>query len=477
MAAFDYFVIFAEMRTGSNFLEQNLNQFDGLTCYGEAFNPAFIGYPKNEPILGVTLQQRDTEPKDLLRAIRKNGTGLGGFRYFHDHDPRILDKILDDPKCAKVILTRNPAESYVSWKIAKETGQWKLTDAKARKTAKAVFKADEFDAHVNALQAFQTKLLNHLQKSGQTAFYIAYEDVRDLDVMNGLAAYLGVGTRLESLDKTLKVQNPAPLSDKVENFAEMQRSLAGVDRFNLTRTPNFEPRRGPAVPTWVTAAKTPLLYMPVRSVLDLSIQNWLAALDGGDAAQLGSKRGQGDLRQWLRDNPGRRSFTVLRHPVDRAHDVFCEKILPSEGGFPGIRTTLRRRYKLPVPETFPDAAYNAGEHRAAFKAFLTFLKANLAEQTAVRVDALWATQAQSIQGFAEFLTPDYLVRDTDLGEALPEVARKAGHTAPPDYVALPSEAPFALAEIYDAEIEKLCRGAYGRDYTMFGFRNWDDQAA
>ncbi len=44
---FDYFVVFAEMRTGSNFLEANLNAFAGLTCHGEAFNPHFIGYPNS----------------------------------------------------------------------------------------------------------------------------------------------------------------------------------------------------------------------------------------------------------------------------------------------------------------------------------------------------------------------------------------------------------------------------------------------
>ncbi|MEL7131520.1 MAG: nodulation protein NodH, partial [Pseudomonadota bacterium] len=48
MAKFDYFVVFAEMRTGSNFLEANLNALDGLSCYGEAFNPGFIGYPKKD---------------------------------------------------------------------------------------------------------------------------------------------------------------------------------------------------------------------------------------------------------------------------------------------------------------------------------------------------------------------------------------------------------------------------------------------
>ncbi|MFV2034483.1 MAG: nodulation protein NodH, partial [Halocynthiibacter sp.] len=49
---FDYFIIFAEMRTGSNFLESTLNAFPGITCYGEAFNPHFVGYPNRKEILG-----------------------------------------------------------------------------------------------------------------------------------------------------------------------------------------------------------------------------------------------------------------------------------------------------------------------------------------------------------------------------------------------------------------------------------------
>ena len=55
MARFDSFVVFAEMRTGSNFLEANLNSFAGLKCHGEAFNPHFIGYPNSTDILGVIL--------------------------------------------------------------------------------------------------------------------------------------------------------------------------------------------------------------------------------------------------------------------------------------------------------------------------------------------------------------------------------------------------------------------------------------
>ena len=75
---FKSFVVFAEMRTGSNFLESNLNAFDGITCHGEAFNPHFIGYPKSTEILGIDQQTRDNDPTKLLVAIRDKTKGIGG---------------------------------------------------------------------------------------------------------------------------------------------------------------------------------------------------------------------------------------------------------------------------------------------------------------------------------------------------------------------------------------------------------------
>ena len=76
---FDCFVIFADMRTGSNFLEANLNALDCLTCHGEAFNPHFIGYPNKDDILGVTLDERVADPHALLQKIRQNADGSIGI--------------------------------------------------------------------------------------------------------------------------------------------------------------------------------------------------------------------------------------------------------------------------------------------------------------------------------------------------------------------------------------------------------------
>lgn len=470
---FDSFVVFAEMRTGSNFLEANLNAFPGIKCHGEAFNPHFIGYPNSTEILGVDQATRDAEPAALLRAIKYQPATMAGFRYFHDHDPRVLDLVLDDPKCAKIILTRNPVESYVSWKIAQATGQWKLTDMKARKDAQVEFVPAEFEAHLDALQAFQLLLMNRLQTSGQTAFYVAYEDLQSVEVMNGIATYLGVPELLEELDKNLKKQNPSPLSEKVSNYAQMEGALSRLDRFDLTRTPNFEPRRGPSVPSYVTGVKAPLLFMPVAGAPYQEVRRWLAGLDGEKQNKLGQKMTQKELRQWKNQHKGHRSFTVVRHPVLRAHDVFCHRILNSgQGSYLQLRRTLVRRYKLPLPEEGQEGHIDLATHRTAFIAFLTFLKGNLAGQTAVRVDPAWCTQAQAIQGFGEFTLPDVILREETLARDLAALANIVGYPDAPQVEAPTFHGAHRLEDIYDDEIEVLAADVYQRDYVMFGFGRW-----
>lgn len=470
MASFDYFVIFAEMRTGSNLLEANLNQFNGLTCHGEAFNPHFIGYPNKSDLLGLSQQARDTNPWSLVEHIRDETTGMGGFRYFHDHDPRILEPLLDDPRCAKIILTRNPLDSYVSWKIAQETGQWKLTNVTKRKDARATFDAAEFEAHVDALQAFQVRLLQGLQRRGQAPFYVAYEDVQDLGVINGLARWLGLEEQLSAFGHNLKPQNPSPVIDKVANPDAMQTALARTDWFNLSRTPNFEPRRGAAVPGYMAAPEAALMYLPIKGGPENTVQSWLGALDGAGPEAVLTGFNQKDLRQWLRAHPGHRRFTVLRHPLKRAYHVFCTKILPKgPGTFGRIRRVLQNRHDLPIPEGWPDAGYNRDTHRAAFYGFLDFIRMNLNGQTNLRIDPHWCSQVAALQGMAELALPDMVLREDEMEVYLPALAQQLGYDGPPDVQDAEAEGPFPLSEIYDHEIEDACRAAYARDYLMLGF--------
>lgn len=469
---FDYFVIFAEMRTGSNFLEENVNAYPGLKCWGEVFNPAFIGKSDQKEMLGITMPEREADPIALLKKLRKSTDGLAGFRFFHDHDPRILTHVLQDPKCAKIILTRNPLDSYVSRKIAGVTGQWRLGDLKDAKSAKIAFDKREFQTMLDALKEFQIFLQRQLQMTGQTAFYINYEDIQDVDVVNGLARFLGVTAERNKTSQKTKVQNPSRLEDKVLNYAEMVSDLSSVDHFNLSNTPNFEPRRKPAVPTYVAAAEASLLYMPVRGGPEAAVAEWMSALDKVDPEALQRGFSQKTLRQWKRQHKGHRSFTVISHPAQRLHRVFCDYILNISGKTYGeIRETLRKTYKLPLPVTEPTESYTRDQHREAFLKFAGFVQGNLNGQTSVRVDGTWASQSEVIKGFADFSLPDIVIREESLAEDLSHLAANLG-IKPALVVDEPEDAPYTLAEIYDAEVEEAVKAAYQRDYMMFGFKPW-----
>ena len=474
MNRFDYFVVLAEMRTGSNFLEANLNLLDGVTCHGEAFNPSFLGYPKTEELLGCDMEGREADPLALLARI-KDSDQMGGFRFFHNHDPRVRDEILADPRCAKIILTRNPVDSYISWKIAQSTGQWKLTNATHSKSHTIDFDQDGFEAHLEALLAFQADIQRQLQVRGQSAFYIGYDDLRDLDVVNGIPAFLGLDARLSNINKKLKKQNPEPLSQKVRNFEEMQTALTQIDRFDLGRTPNFEPKRGPSIPTYFAAPESGLMYMPLRSGPDRAVKDWLSALDGGGPVL--RKFSQRTLRDWQSEHRPHRSFTVLRHPVARAHAAFCDRILlDGNQSFPEIRANLRRVHKLPIPEAAPDlsktAPYDVQAHKTAFLAFLKFLRNNLFGQTSIRVDPSWASQQVLLEGMAQFALPDVLLREDQLDVTLPQLTQQIGLDACPAIGDCAHVYQDWLAAIYDARIEEAAQDAYARDYTVFGFDAW-----
>lgn len=460
-AAFDFFVILGDMRTGSNLLEDSLAAYDGLRCHGELFNPLFVGEEGQGALFGMTLDARDRDPLAMVARMIGAGDGLGGFRLFPGHDPRVLAHCLAEPRCAKIVLARNPAESYVSLKIARKTGQWWLGDAATARSAVARFDAQEFDGFVRRLQDFYGTVRRALQTSGQTAFHIHYDDLGDAAVLDGLARWLGAAGPAAPA-RTGLVQNPGPLEAKVENFAEMEAALGRADAFDLFRVPDLEPRRGPNVPGWLASDPLGLLFMPVAGGRTDRVAAWLEAA-GGAAPVAGWTRKS--LRRWMRDTPGHRSVTMVTHPVARAHDVFVERILATgPDAFHEIRTVLGRRHGVDLPEEGEEAAFGPARHRAAFLGFLGFLRANLAGQSSVRVPAAWASQAVLVRALAEIAPPDAILRAETLAG---DLARLRPGAPPP-----PPAEPGRLAEIYDAEIEEAARAAYARDYLVFGYGAW-----
>ncbi|WP_347311790.1 nodulation protein NodH [Defluviimonas sp. SAOS-178_SWC] len=463
---FDYFVIFAEMRTGSNLLEATLGQVEGLTCHGEVFNPDHMGGPNVSEVLGVSMAERIADPAGLLSRIR-SAPGFNGFRFFFDHEPRVLDAILNDPRCAKIVLTRNPVDCYISLKIAYNTKRWQLGNVKDRIVWKPPFKPAEFAAFLEERQAFQLRLLNALQVTGQTAFYLDYEDSLRVEVINGLLQFLGFEDRIDSISDDLVRQNPEEMADKVRNFTEMEEALAKIDWSNLARTPNFEPRRAPGVPRIVAARGAPILYLPLPPYDDRHIRDWLTGLGEGGLEEDFTQK---TLRAWKRRAPGHRSFTVLRHPLTRANDAF--DVVMTRDGYGDLRATLRGHYGVPIPPNDEIAAMGPNEWREALIGFLGFVKANLAGQTGLRQDALWGTQWSVLNGFANFAPPDLLCREDTLHADLSYLAKSAQIKAPALTVISNGGARVPVSAIHDRELENLVRDVYRRDHMSFGFGAW-----
>lgn len=461
MSEVNSFVIFAEMRTGSNLLEATLNKIKRVTCFGEAFNPYMLGWPDTDQIRGVTQGQRDADPARLLEAITTRDDHLSGFRYFHDHDPRVLDAIMANRRCAKIILTRNPVDSYVSTELARATNQWKLNQTETPIPAAITYDGPAFRQTLSGIQDFQARILRGLQVSGQTAFWLNYDDLRDPEVMTGLLHWLGRTdlARVEPASDQVP-QNPREMSEKVTNLAEMQADLAAMDPFQLSRIPTFEPSRGPAVPSFIAAdAGGGLLYLPVRGGPQDAVLGWLSTV----ADKLERDFTQNSLRAWLREHPQHRSFTVLRHPLRRAWSAFTHLIGNAP---PELRRQLRDTQRVSLPEDAALFTMTDDDQARAFADFLAFLKRNLNGQTGLQVLPIWASQTEVLAGFARFLSPDLILREDSLHRDLGWLAEAAGLPAPP----APEVEPMPVF-LSDKSLQQAARAAYLRDYVQFGFTN------
>lgn len=472
---FDYFVVLAGMRTGSNLLEEQLAAMPGVVSHGELFNPHFFGKPDVKSLWGLSMPARDSDPVRVIGAMRDASGALPGFRLFYDHDVRAIDHVLSDRRAAKIVLSRRPIDSYVSLKIARKTGQWWLGDMTSARAAKVPFDAEEYCEFLGELAEFQSKISRALQTTGQTAFHIWYEDLADDEILAGLGEFIGSQGAPDPEKVRAKVQNPTPVSARLTNPRVAEEALQSLNLPDMGRLPSYEPGRGPGLKFFHVCRSAPLVYMPIRGAGYDPVPAWLKKVDPDGATESGMT--QKDLRRWKRQHPGHRSFTVLRHPLPRVYDAFCRFLLPTETeNYTDVRHALVENYGVPLPKAWPDDDWDLDKHRTAFFAFLKFLAGNLGRQTSVRVDNTWATQATLLSAIGQFVIPDRMVRAATLTRELEELCRDIGVDAPSLKDGFEVESPFPLSEVVTKSINEACATAYRRDFVMFGFDAWSDDA-
>lgn len=225
------FLLVGMMRSGSNFLERQLNLLPDVRCHGELFNQAFIGFTHESAgrPAGYTRDNPNARNADEDAFIDKVDQACDrrviGLRLFLDHSAPVTSRLLYDPNVVKIVLSRNLLEAYISLETARETGVWLSTEA-ARVPPKPV-KVD-----INKLITFalrQSLYYNDVQtvlhQTGQRYLQIDYNEIKSLAKLNEIARFVGSQHQFHSVSEPIQKQNPGSLEERILDFPKLVEEL------------------------------------------------------------------------------------------------------------------------------------------------------------------------------------------------------------------------------------------------------------
>lgn len=460
MTAPRYFAIFGTMRTGSNLLEDTLDSYERLVGLGELFNPHFIGGPGRDEAFDVPIAARNLDPLGFLeRAISAHTGRIPGFRIFEDHDARVLDHAARDPSCARIILTRDPLDSWLSLEIARKTGQWLVRKAANRRLAKVPFDAGAFTVYRNRIDAHYRALRARMRAAGQAWIEIAYEDLTDVAAINGIADYLGSPERKPAITPRIQRQNPPAAADKVTNPEALAAWRAGegaAPALAETVAPAFS-----ALGSMFAARGVEVVCAPIPGVADRELRAFLSgareAIGRRDRPLVEGLKPQQVERRRSR---GAFVFSVIRDPADRIRVVF-NRFARREDAPEGLRETLVGRYGAS-----PDLVVDGD-----FDAFLHFVEDSIRGRAPSPYLPAWAPQAELLAAYARETPVDFVARAERIGEDAPYLLDRLGAPDPDGAVAAKLVAALTRPETPPLTAARAARIAeiYARDYARLGY--------
>ena len=478
-----YFAIYGAMRTGSNLLEKTLEALGDTACYGEAFNPGFISGPRKTEVLGFTREERDADPLQFLEQIIRAEPGkTAGFRIFNGHDQRIIDHTLNDPRCARIILRRDPVESYVSLQIARETDQWMLRNPKRRMSAKIRFDPKSFEVYRQGLTVHYDALEARLAANGLSAFRIDYDDLDVRDRLQDVALHIG-STGIVPEEPPILRQNPMPMCEKVENYDEMC-AFIGIEPVRPDPKP-LASVQDILCPERIPAAFAPIAgpaFAPVIALLHRIDSRHLSGCDELPVAELFGRAELGTL--YPRGSPsGCPVFTLVVHPLVRLHAAFVEETCGQNWTHSMIRRALTRDHgPMPPPRGILNgrSGYTGEQHRRHFSAFLEMIAPFASGEDASADQAAWIAQARLVALYHNEIPLAHVFRHEDFAVLANWLSDLTGTPRfPPGQITGLSKAEaqrhLPIEEVQEPAILARVRALHAEDYETFGYDETPDQ--
>jgi hypothetical protein len=225
------FLLVGMMRSGSNFLERKLGTLADVRCHGELFNPAFIGfshecagrlqgYERDQPAV------RDRDESAFIAAVDQAcDRPVIGLRLFLDHSSAMTSRLLYDPTVAKIVLSRNLLEAYISLETARETGVWLTTEVSAAAPKAVKVEVQKLITFALRQSLYYNDVQSVLHQTGQRYLQVDYKDIKSLDRLNEIAGFIGSAHRFAKVDEPIRKQNPGKLEDRIADFPKLLEEL------------------------------------------------------------------------------------------------------------------------------------------------------------------------------------------------------------------------------------------------------------
>lgn len=225
------FVLIGMMRSGSNFIERQLNLLADVRCHGELFNPAFIGFSHESGKVHAGYKRDEVKLRleDEIGFFRKVDAAcdrpLMGCRLFLDHSAGMTARILYDPSIRKVVLSRNLLEAYISLATARETGVWLTTEGPKAAPKPTKVEVPKLITFALRQSLYYNDILTVLHQTNQPYLQLDYNEIKDLGKLNEVAQFIGSQHRFKSVVEPIQKQNPGTLEQRIADYPKLVEEL------------------------------------------------------------------------------------------------------------------------------------------------------------------------------------------------------------------------------------------------------------
>jgi len=226
-----YFAIITLPRSGSYLLVDLLNQVPGIRCHPEIFKPGRLELDSDmRPLVKWTVARRDERPIGYMRTILRMGDyAATGFKFFPEHNKKLLSHITTARYIHKVVLSRHPISRYISRMRAEATGRWVRRNDDERGLESKVtlqFESGRFEQFLRHHNKFTIESIAAADATPSSYTLVDYEEVVSLRALEVICRSLAVTPADPStIAPSLQKQTTEPLSELVANYEDMKTYL------------------------------------------------------------------------------------------------------------------------------------------------------------------------------------------------------------------------------------------------------------